>query len=399
MGLAQKAFLSAQTGGPGGLMGAFQIEKMLKEGDIEGVFKKVRDQMQKQLGPIVTLEDAASSPAAAAQLARQTAMLRSGPLGAMARTDQDAYRILESMKTGAPPPAALGDTVQAAMGRGEEMEARRSLTVVKDIKDIIAEADLAGGMAALKFLQAGGAGGIGFGGTVSAAQAARMSEMKGSQRAAAIRSGEIIGKQQEAFTKGSSKELEGVVGTSMAASVEDLTKSISNISSNVLKSAKEHLQQLVSSNSSDEDIRNTYDELTSKAQAEAASLRKQGKGKEAAKLLTDVDEVGRQMQLARTPAELRGIMQVDTEEQAKQNILESALPTSDKIKKATGKAVTLDESKRSPEAGAAYARQQSGMQSEGNEVYLKVTAICDGCKNPLETHYVRATSPAATISP
>ena len=45
MSVAQKAFLSSQTGGPGGLMGAFQIEKDLREGKIDKVFDKVRQTM------------------------------------------------------------------------------------------------------------------------------------------------------------------------------------------------------------------------------------------------------------------------------------------------------------------------------------------------------------------
>lgn len=98
MDLATKSFLSAQTGGPGGLRGAFQIEKMLREGDIEGVFDKVRQQMEKQMGKIVTLDEASTSEAAAAQMTRQITMLRQGPLGQFARTDQEAMRILEGFK-------------------------------------------------------------------------------------------------------------------------------------------------------------------------------------------------------------------------------------------------------------------------------------------------------------
>ncbi len=98
MSLAQKAFLSGQTGGPGGLMGAFQIEKMMRDSDVEGVLKKMRDQMRQQFGKIVTLDEAASNQAAAAQMTRQIAILKSGPLGKLVQTDQDAYRMLESFE-------------------------------------------------------------------------------------------------------------------------------------------------------------------------------------------------------------------------------------------------------------------------------------------------------------
>lgn len=96
--IEQKAFLSAQTGGPGGLMGGFQIEKMIRDGDIKGVMDKVQAQMKKQFGRIVTLDEATQSQQSASQLTRQMTMLRSGPLGQFAKTDQDAYRVLESFK-------------------------------------------------------------------------------------------------------------------------------------------------------------------------------------------------------------------------------------------------------------------------------------------------------------
>lgn len=98
MDIATKSFLSAQTGGPGGLRGGYQIEQMLREGNIEGVFDKVKQQMEKQMGRIVTLDEAATSESAAAQMTRQITMLKQGPLGQFAKTDQDAMRILEGFK-------------------------------------------------------------------------------------------------------------------------------------------------------------------------------------------------------------------------------------------------------------------------------------------------------------
>lgn len=98
LSVAQKAFLSAQSGGAGGLMGAFQIEKMLKEGKIDEVFDKVRGTMQKQFGKIVTLEEASKSPQAASQLEKQMLLLQKGPLGSMVKSDQDAYRLLDAFR-------------------------------------------------------------------------------------------------------------------------------------------------------------------------------------------------------------------------------------------------------------------------------------------------------------
>ena len=100
LNIAQKAFLSAQTGGAGGLMGGYQIDLMMKEGKIDKVFDMVRKQMTQQMGKIVTLEEAAKSPAAAAQFTRQTAILQNGPLGQFAKSPEEAYRILGALSKG-----------------------------------------------------------------------------------------------------------------------------------------------------------------------------------------------------------------------------------------------------------------------------------------------------------
>lgn len=94
--IAQKSYLSSQTGGPGGLMGAFQIEKMMKEGKVDDVMEKVRETLMKQFGKIISLDEAAGSQQAAAQLTKQMMMIKQGPLGQFARSDQDALRILEA---------------------------------------------------------------------------------------------------------------------------------------------------------------------------------------------------------------------------------------------------------------------------------------------------------------
>lgn len=102
MSLAQKAFLSAQTGGPGGLMGGFQIEKMLREGHLDQVMDKVKQTLTKQMGPLVSVDEAANDPAAAARLVKQRALLMQGPLGSLVGTgpegEQAASRLIEGMK-------------------------------------------------------------------------------------------------------------------------------------------------------------------------------------------------------------------------------------------------------------------------------------------------------------
>lgn len=124
MGIAQKAFLSSQTGGPGGLMGAFQVDKMLNQGDFKKVYDMMQKQMKQQLGSIVTLDQASQSQGAANQYARQIQILKNGPMGQFAKTDADAERLLESMQKGKPPAQldqtqnALNSTIQ----RGARIE-------------------------------------------------------------------------------------------------------------------------------------------------------------------------------------------------------------------------------------------------------------------------------------
>lgn len=99
MTLAQKAFLSSQTGGRGGLTGGYEIDLMLRKGQLDEVFNKVKQTLTRQFGSIATLEEAARSPQAAARLTQQTAILTKGPL-AIAGNQGEAYRILEAFKNG-----------------------------------------------------------------------------------------------------------------------------------------------------------------------------------------------------------------------------------------------------------------------------------------------------------
>lgn len=125
---AQKAFISQQTGGPGGMMGAFQIQKDLQDGDLEGVFNKMRDTIMKQMGGnIVSLEQAGQSEQAANQYQRQIMMLRQGPLGSMVGNDMDASRLLQGLQNNdASSISRLGaDGLQQQMKTGETLLANQ----------------------------------------------------------------------------------------------------------------------------------------------------------------------------------------------------------------------------------------------------------------------------------
>lgn len=166
MGIAQKAFLSAQSGGPGGLMGAFQIEKLLREGKIDEVFDKVKQQMTKQFGQIVTLDEASKSPQAAAQLTKQMMILRQGPLGQFAKDDQSAIRLLEAFRAkaegrpGAVTPDLGGTVVQDNMKIGVELQ-KKSTTELSRIRAILEATRGAAGVANLSTLQEGFTAGTG----------------------------------------------------------------------------------------------------------------------------------------------------------------------------------------------------------------------------------------------
>jgi hypothetical protein len=132
---AQKAFLSSQSGGPGGLRGAFDIELKMKEGKINEVFEDVRKTMMKQFGKIVSVEEASKDEGAAQQLTRQRLMLQQGPLGQFAKTDQDAGRILEAFSkvtSGEKAPADLSSTiVQDTMKAGKDLQEKTATDINK----------------------------------------------------------------------------------------------------------------------------------------------------------------------------------------------------------------------------------------------------------------------------
>lgn len=101
LGIAQKGFLSAQSGGPGGLMGGYQIERMLRDGRLDEVNKMMRDSLMQNFGgSIVGLDEAATDQNAAAQYTKQLAFLTDGPFGALVRDVKEAQRLLEAFSKG-----------------------------------------------------------------------------------------------------------------------------------------------------------------------------------------------------------------------------------------------------------------------------------------------------------
>jgi hypothetical protein len=122
----QRAFLSAQTGGPGGLMGAAQIEKMMREGKIDEVMEKVMGSMEKMTGKAVTLEEASKSESAAATRQKQITLFQQGPLGKLAQNPEDAGRLLETYRAKKEGRVVTGDldenVLKTAIDKSSETE-------------------------------------------------------------------------------------------------------------------------------------------------------------------------------------------------------------------------------------------------------------------------------------
>jgi hypothetical protein len=201
LSLAQKAFLSAQSGGPGGIMGGLQIEKMLQEGNIEGVFNKVKDVMTKQFGKIVTLEEATKSEAAGAQFVKQRAMLMQGPLGGIVKSEDDAARVLEALQKGTalPIPTKLKESgLRDYMEQGTRRE-ELSYNPATALRNLGEMQSIVGGFGALRKIRQGGltAGGGDFGEGDEVAQ-----EASGALRATMRRASASGGDLAERASKG-----------------------------------------------------------------------------------------------------------------------------------------------------------------------------------------------------
>lgn len=138
-----KALLSARSGGPGGLQGAFQIDKMIRDGKIDQVVEMLQKNLKKQLGGrIVTADEAASSPQAASQYMKQLKMVQSGAFGGLVKDEGQAQKLFEAMAKGnmglasdalKKPTDALRDT----FSRGEALQ-KDTNTILDDINAKIA---------------------------------------------------------------------------------------------------------------------------------------------------------------------------------------------------------------------------------------------------------------------
>lgn len=129
MDVAQRAFVSARTGGPGGLQGGYQLAQQMAEGDMAGVFGKVEETLKGMFGgQVVTLKQASEDARAAAQFTKQVQMLTTGPLK-IANTEAEAFKILDAFASGTMPDVeaagAAEDPLERAMNRGNDIQDRQ----------------------------------------------------------------------------------------------------------------------------------------------------------------------------------------------------------------------------------------------------------------------------------
>lgn len=154
---AQKSFLSSQTGGPGGLRGALEIEQMLAEGNLTGVYEKMEQALRKQFGGnIVTREEGAQSENAAAQYVKQVQFLTQGPFGGIVQGSGEAAKLLEAFqKAGSGGidvdtlARATEDATKNAMTADTQLQQKQlnaAVTMSNDVKRLVTESQILNAM-------------------------------------------------------------------------------------------------------------------------------------------------------------------------------------------------------------------------------------------------------------
>lgn len=154
MSVAQEAFISRRGGGPGGLLGAVQMEKDLREGKTDEVFAKMRQTFMSQIGGKIMTQGDVKTQGDASQFEKQRQLLMSSAMGGMAGTKDQATRILEAFAKG-PEQGKFkegGELLKETIQMGSNIE-QKSLTQLVDVNKHLEEIRMQGGMSALSFAQ------------------------------------------------------------------------------------------------------------------------------------------------------------------------------------------------------------------------------------------------------
>jgi len=203
----------------------------MREGKIDQVFEKVRQQMQKQFGRIVTLDEASQSQGAAAQMTKQMMILRQGPLGQFARSDVEAQRILEGFKareSGKVDEKGLADDiVQSSMDKGTALQ-EKSYTAVNQILGHVSAIRKAADVGTLKFMQQGMTAGQGspMEDKLSKYQKANMANLKAGMTGATVMDSDELAASYAGTMK--SGELTDTLGRSAAGAIKGFKSFVKN---------------------------------------------------------------------------------------------------------------------------------------------------------------------------
>lgn len=227
LNIAQKAFLSAQSGGPGGLMGGLQIEKMMRD-DPAKVVEMVRNQMKKLSGGKITTEaEGLTSQGDAAKYEKQRALLQQGPLGALAKGPQEAARLISmfsELDKGKMTSKDLSNKiVQESIDKGTSIESK-SYTAMTAIQGDVSKIRSIMDTGALGMVQKGMAAGTGTGehGETSVIATNLRSKMKN----ATEMNNEDISSSLSMATQ--NKKLVDTTGRSAAAAISRALDTLSN---------------------------------------------------------------------------------------------------------------------------------------------------------------------------
>ena len=136
MGLAERAYLSQSTGGPGGLRGSYQIEQLKAEGKFDQIQKMTEESLKKQFGGrVVSLKEATQDEGAARQLAKQVQLVTQGPTKVV-RNEEEAYKLFEAMQKGISSPELITgqQALTQAVDAGSAIQERQTsqLTLIQN---------------------------------------------------------------------------------------------------------------------------------------------------------------------------------------------------------------------------------------------------------------------------
>jgi hypothetical protein len=152
LSIAQKAFISAQSGGAGGLLGGIQIERDLAAGKSAEVMNKLRQTFLAHTGGQVITRDQVHDQGTAAQYERQVQMLKSSAFGGIAKSDEQAAAILKAFSSPSVDKKTADQALKDVVKQGNDYQ-KLSYTALEHIRDSIDEMQAQGSSVISNVLQ------------------------------------------------------------------------------------------------------------------------------------------------------------------------------------------------------------------------------------------------------